>query len=277
MSYNKFAVPDLLSSSYEESYMLTKIQIHKKEGKRVKILKCPDEKSGMTFEDVINEFISENSNKYEILDNEGGGDCFFAVLRDALRSVKIETSVQSIRAKLANEVDEEILKTYKDFFGLFYNSIKTTQTQLKEHKKKHLTLKKMITASADGPDKIKMISDAKSNFDKMSSVSEQNKELDELISKSQELTERLVILRYKAYEQQVKDLNKTLTEKGATIGEMQAEIKELQSKQGRLMQAASSAKKTVLDLMTQEFQKKEFVDMFNDFDAAAVEALPDPE
>jgi len=134
-------------------------------------------------EDISNKWINNylRSNKYEILDNEGGGDCFFAVLRDALRSVKIETSVQSIRAKLANEVDEEILKTYKEFFGLFYNSIKTTQTQLKEHKKKHLTLKKMITASADGPDKIKMISDAKSNFDKMSSVSEQNKELDELI------------------------------------------------------------------------------------------------
>jgi predicted NAD-dependent protein-ADP-ribosyltransferase YbiA (DUF1768 family) len=126
----------------------------------------------------INKYL--RSNKYEILDNEGGGDCFFAVLRDALRSVKIETSVKSIREKLASEVDEEILATYKEFFGLFYNNMKSIQTQLKEHKKKHYTLKKMITATPDGPDKIKMISDAKSNFDNMSSLSDQNKELEEL-------------------------------------------------------------------------------------------------
>ena len=133
-------------------------------------------------EDISNKWINNylRSNKYEILDNEGGGDCFFAVLRDALRSVKIETSVQSIREKLANEVTEEILATYKEFFELFYNSMKKTQIQLKEHKQKHLTLKKMITATADGPDKIKMISDVKSNFDKMSSISDQNKELEEL-------------------------------------------------------------------------------------------------
>jgi predicted NAD-dependent protein-ADP-ribosyltransferase YbiA (DUF1768 family) len=126
----------------------------------------------------INKYL--RSNKYEILDNEGGGDCFFAVLRDALRSVKIETSVKSIREKLANEVDEEILATYKEFFGLFYNNMKSIQTQLKEHKKKHYTLKKMILATPDGPDKIKMISDAKSNFDNMSLISDQNKELEEL-------------------------------------------------------------------------------------------------
>ena len=126
----------------------------------------------------INNYL--RSNKYEILDNEGGGDCFFAVLRDALKSVKIETSVKSIREKLANEVTEEIVATYKEFFDLFYNSMKKTQMQLQEHKKKHLTLKKMITATSDGPDKMKMISDVKSNFDKMSNVSDQNNELEEL-------------------------------------------------------------------------------------------------
>ena len=126
----------------------------------------------------INNYLK--SKKYEILDNEGGGDCFFAVLRDALRSVKIEISVQSIREKLANEVTEETLASYKEFFELFYNSMKKIQIQLKEHKKKHLTLKKMIMATADGPDKMKMISDAKSNFDKMSSLSDQNSESEEL-------------------------------------------------------------------------------------------------
>ena len=43
---------------------------------------------------------SPNFNEtYEILDNEGGGDCFFAVLRDAFKTVKIDTSVKAIREK----------------------------------------------------------------------------------------------------------------------------------------------------------------------------------
>jgi predicted NAD-dependent protein-ADP-ribosyltransferase YbiA (DUF1768 family) len=160
----------LVSASYD----LMEVNSQTKEESDYEISKYEEDPSHKW----INKYL--RSNKYEILDNEGGGDCFFAVLRDALKSVKIETSVKSIREKLASEVDEEILATYKEFFGLFYNNMKSIQTQLKEHKKKHYTLKKMITASADGPDKMKMISDAKSNFDNMSSLSDQNKELEEL-------------------------------------------------------------------------------------------------
>jgi predicted NAD-dependent protein-ADP-ribosyltransferase YbiA (DUF1768 family) len=160
----------LMSTSYD----LMEVNSQTKEESDYEITKYQEDPS----QKWINNYLK--SNKYEIVDNEGGGDCFFAVLRDALRSVKIDTTVKSIREKLANEVDEEILATYKEFFGLFYNSMKATETQLKEYKKKHYTLKKMITSSADGPDKMKMISDVKSNFDKMSSIGDQNKELEEL-------------------------------------------------------------------------------------------------
>ena len=157
-----------------EKYDLMELNSQTKEESDYEISKYEEDPSHKW----INKYLK--SNKYEILDNEGGGDCFFAVLRDALRSVKIEASVKSIREKLANEVTEETLETYKEFYGLFYNNMKAIQTQLKDYKSKHLTLKKMITASSDGPDKIKMISDVKSNFEKMSLISDQNKELEEL-------------------------------------------------------------------------------------------------
>ena len=120
------------------------------------------------------------SAKYEILDNEGGGDCFFAVLRDALKTVKIETSVKDIRQKLANEVDESVLANYKEFFQLFYGGMKKSKKQLQEYKKRHNVLKKMIGGTGDGPDKMKLIDDAKSNFNKLSSTSEESKELEDL-------------------------------------------------------------------------------------------------
>ena len=181
-----------------ESYDLMELNSQTKEESDYEISKYEEDPTHKW----INNYL--RSNKYDILDNEGGGDCFFAVLRDALRSIKIDTTVKSIREKLANEVTEEILATYKEFFELFYNSMKTTQTQLKEHKKKHLTLKKMITATSDGPDKMKMISDVKSNFDKMSYVSTQNNELEEL-TKEFDFMKDVVTLD---------DLKKTISEVG---------------------------------------------------------------
>jgi predicted NAD-dependent protein-ADP-ribosyltransferase YbiA (DUF1768 family) len=126
----------------------------------------------------VNKYL--RSNKYEIVDNEGAGDCFFAVLRDALKTVKIETSVKSIREKLANEVDQTIFQTYKELFDLYYNNMKTTQEQLKTHKNKHNTLKKMITGTSDGPDKIKLIQDAKDNFNTFTAINTKGKELEDL-------------------------------------------------------------------------------------------------
>jgi predicted NAD-dependent protein-ADP-ribosyltransferase YbiA (DUF1768 family) len=126
----------------------------------------------------VNKYL--RSNKYEIVDNEGAGDCFFAVLRDALKTVKIETSVKSIREKLANEVDQNIFQTYKELFDLYYNNMKTTQEQLKTHKNKHNTLKKMITGTSDGPDKIKLIQDAKDNFNTFTAINTKGKELEDL-------------------------------------------------------------------------------------------------
>lgn len=59
-------------------------------------------------------------NKYTIHDNEGGGDCFFAVLRDALRSKGINISILEIRKKLADEADNDIFKEYFDLYDMIY-------------------------------------------------------------------------------------------------------------------------------------------------------------
>jgi hypothetical protein len=36
--------------------------------KKVKIIKCPDEKSGVSFEDAINQYLFDNLNKIDIID-----------------------------------------------------------------------------------------------------------------------------------------------------------------------------------------------------------------
>ena len=54
----------------------------------------------------------KNTN-YNIVDNEGSGDCFFAVIRDAYQQIGKKTSVEKLRAllfidKFSQELEDAI-------------------------------------------------------------------------------------------------------------------------------------------------------------------------
>lgn len=56
------------------------------------------------------------SSQYDLIDNEGGGDCLFAVIRDAYTGINWKTTVSKIRKLLANSVTRDLLEGYKTFF-----------------------------------------------------------------------------------------------------------------------------------------------------------------
>lgn len=81
---------------------------------------------------------------FDIIDNEGSGDCFFAVIRDAFQQINRYTSVQKLRDLLAYEMDEDIFQTqrsiYLDYESNLYQTnqnIKDLNNTLNESKKRY--------------------------------------------------------------------------------------------------------------------------------------------
>ena len=60
-----------------------------------------------------------HNNNYHIVDNEGGGECLFAVIRDGLARIGIKKSVNEMRTELAKEATEEIFKNYKEQYEMY--------------------------------------------------------------------------------------------------------------------------------------------------------------
>ena len=98
---------------------------------------------------------------YDIIDNEGGGDCLFATIRDAFSSIAQHTSVNKLRKKLSKDVTEKIFLNYKEHYDM-YNAalIKATQ-EIKEMEAEYLLLKQRFAEVIDRNEQKLISSEAK--------------------------------------------------------------------------------------------------------------------
>ena len=81
------------------------------------------------------------NNKYDIIDNEGGGDCLFSTIRDSLEDININLSVQSLRNVLSNAMTQENYETYKENFDLLNKEIMKIKDELSSLKNESKDLK----------------------------------------------------------------------------------------------------------------------------------------
>jgi len=98
----------------------------------------------------------ENPNYY-ILDNEGGGDCFFATIRDAFSQIAQQTSVDKLRKKLANEVTLEIFAGYKELYENAKRSLLKDTETIKQLEAEYAKYKKMYEETLDRNEKKKYV------------------------------------------------------------------------------------------------------------------------
>ena len=88
----------------------------------------------------------KNTN-YNIIDNEGSGDCFFAVIRDAYQHIGKNTTVEKLRALLSTEANEEIFKEYRMLYNGFNSQYEETEDEMKRLKKSAQILKSRSKSS----------------------------------------------------------------------------------------------------------------------------------
>jgi len=86
---------------------------------------------------------------YNITDNEGGGECLFATIRDAFSSIAQQTTVQKIRTKLANEASETVFNEYKTLYDSYHNSLLSDTNKIKELEAQYVGLKQRYASIVD--------------------------------------------------------------------------------------------------------------------------------
>jgi predicted NAD-dependent protein-ADP-ribosyltransferase YbiA (DUF1768 family) len=90
------------------------------------------------------------SNKYyTITDNEGGGDCFFATVRDAFLSIGQETTVSKLRNKVSQEITQAIFDNYNDMYTMVSNELNRIKSLNTVKRKEFLVLKEQLKSTID--------------------------------------------------------------------------------------------------------------------------------
>ena len=107
----------------------------------------------------IRQYLSNEN--FDLIDNEGGGDCLFAVIRDALESVGKMISVRKLRELLSNEVTEEIFFNFKDTYKMLSANIKTVVQEMKDINAENKTLKLKLQKTQDSSEQLKIVNHGK--------------------------------------------------------------------------------------------------------------------
>lgn len=94
------------------------------------------------------EKFSKNNN-FGIIDNEGGGDCLFATIRDAFKQIGKITTVDKLRYQLSLELTDDIFENYRSLYYAVSNDYKQIKKDLIEVQTTEKRLTKSISESTD--------------------------------------------------------------------------------------------------------------------------------
>ena len=121
----------------------------------------------------------QNSN-FGIKDNEGGGDCLFAVIRDAYRTRGKYVEVPELRRKLAAEATEDVFQSYKEKHTMTAEAITTAEAEMRALADANAGLKQRLERTTEAKEQQAIIAESRRNaaqFKRMKSELALSKEL----------------------------------------------------------------------------------------------------
>ena len=120
------------------------------------------------------------NNQYNILENDGAGDCFFYAVRDAFKQIGKNTTVPKLRALLAREITDEVFQQHRNLYLGFQNEIDDYDREINEMKKTNIEYKKRIKKIQDKSDQERLLEQAKKLQEQYSEKTKQKKETQKL-------------------------------------------------------------------------------------------------
>ena len=107
----------------------------------------------------IKKFMKNGS--YSLLDNEAGGDCLFAIIRDAFRDIPREMTVAQLRDIVSKAANEEVLANYKEHYDMYSTELSKVTARQIEIRDRIQVLKVQFTTAPSREDKVKLANEAK--------------------------------------------------------------------------------------------------------------------
>lgn len=153
-----------------------------------KSLKEEYEKSKSLQDNWIQTFMKNKG--YAVQRNEGGGDCFFATIRDAFQEIGWQTTVQKLRAILAQEATYELFENYSMIYRGIVNENEIDEHEMQTIATKNKNLKKQmtrggITASLTGGITESLTGGAEQNKEILAGAKALNKKYNEIKKKTE--------------------------------------------------------------------------------------------
>jgi|688.fasta_scaffold07224_13 predicted NAD-dependent protein-ADP-ribosyltransferase YbiA (DUF1768 family) len=81
---------------------------------------------------------------YQEIDNEGCGDCFFSTIRDAYKSIGLETTVANLRQLISERIAIEQFNTYKTLYEDNKKELENIKNNIKDKKNQYATLTRQL-------------------------------------------------------------------------------------------------------------------------------------
>ncbi len=125
-----------------------------------------EEETSGTMKEINKKYVTQSdywlvnymkNDNYGVIDNEGGGDCLFAAIRDAFIHIGKQTTVSKLRTALSEQATVEVFENYRSLYQMYKETIDADKKQLKQLSATHSDLKRQFHSTTSKSDHLDLV------------------------------------------------------------------------------------------------------------------------